>query len=108
MIFRNNKTRAAEIIRKHLLILERFPRAEILVEDACRRMVEIYRILTNEMPQSPGLEELYRSNEEPAVEWATPLERTPDELFYVQPGFGNKPDILIKGDQDGTSKEEDN
>lgn len=79
----------------------------VSAKGAGRRMVEIYRLLTNEMPQSPGIEAVYNSDEEPAVEWATPVERPPDELFYVEPGFGGEPDILFKGDQDGTSKKED-
>jgi hypothetical protein len=107
MIFQFKKTQAAAIIREHFQMMEA-GRENVLVsaKEAGRRMVEIYRLLTDEMPQSPGLEEFYGSDEEPAVEWATPNERRPDELFYVEPGFGGEPDILIKGDQDGTSQKE--
>ena len=101
------KTQAAAIISEHFRSLtKRQPGGIVLVsaEHAGRQMVEIYRLLTNEMPQSPGIEATYDADEVPAVEWASPTERRPDELFYVKPGFGGEPDILIKGDQDGTSK----
>ena len=103
------KTQAAAIISEHFRSLEGVPPGEdvsVSARGAGRRMVEIYRLLTREMPQSPGIEALYESNEVPAVEWSSPTERRPDELFYVQPGFGGEPDIVIKGDQDGSSPKE--
>jgi len=101
------KTQAAAIIREHFRMMEA-GRENVLVSAkvAGSRMVEIYRLLTNEMPQAPGIDAVCDADEEPAVEWATPIERRPDELFYVEPGFGGEPDIMIKGDQDGTSQKE--
>lgn len=103
------KTQAAAIIREHFRMMQG-GRENVLVSarEAGSRMVEIYRLLTNEMPQSPGIEAVYDADEVPAVEWATPIERRPDELFYVEPGFGGEPDIMIKGDQNGTSQKEIN
>ena len=100
------KRQATAIISELFKVLRHDPDAAISVEEAGRRMVEIYRLLTDEMPQSPGIEEVFDADEELAVEWATPIERRPDELFYVKPGFGGEPDILIKGDQNGTSQKE--
>jgi hypothetical protein len=68
-------------------------------------MVEVYRLLTGEMPQSPGIEFVYRADETPAVEWSSPIERRPDELLYVLPGFSGEPDIVIKGDHHGEQEE---
>lgn len=110
MIFRYQKTQAAAIISEHFRVLNLHPGEDVLVSGRAsgRQMVEIYRLLTGEMPQSPGIEDVYETGETPAVEWSTPVERNPNELFYVQPGFGGDPDILIKGDQNGASKESKN
>jgi len=42
---------------------------------AGRLLVEVYRLLTGEMPQSPGIEIEFRADELPAVELASPTER---------------------------------
>jgi hypothetical protein len=102
------KSRAAAIISEHFKVLDMHPDVEdvyVSARDAGCRMVEIYRLLTDEMPQSPGIEAVYNADEQPAVEWAAPIERRPDELFYVKPGFGGEPDILIKGDQHGNTQD---
>ena len=113
------KTQAAKIIEEHFRVFQReggetvsppggarlggetvSPPDDVLVSArmAGRRMVEIYRLLTGEMPQSPGIEVEYRSNELPGVEFSSPLERDPSELYYAHPG---DPDILIPGDDNG-------
>jgi hypothetical protein len=103
------KSQAAAIISEHFRVLKGISsNQDVLVsaKEAGRQMVEIYRLLTSEMPQSTGIEVMYNTDEVPAVEWASPTERPPDELFYVRPGFGREPDILIKGDQDGEGRKE--
>jgi hypothetical protein len=91
---------AAELIRRHFELLDRLEPgvADILVSarEAGRKMVEIYRLLTGEMPQSPGVEHEYQPEETPAVEWSAPTERDPNDINYVHPG---DPDVVIKGDQ---------
>lgn len=65
---------------------------------AARGMIEIFRLLTGDMPQSPGVEKLYDANELPGVEWASPVERDPNRVWYVTPG---DPDIIEeKGDHE--------
>jgi hypothetical protein len=101
------KQQATEIIREHFLKLRHVEENEdvlVSAREAGRRLVEIYRLLTNEMPQSPGIEVEYYGDETPAVEFASPTERDPNEAFYVVTGSGNEPDILIKGDQNGSDE----
>jgi hypothetical protein len=67
-------------------------------------MVEIYRLLTGEMPQAAGIEVEYQGDELPGVEFASPIERNPNEIFHVNISVHlGDPDILIPGDQDGES-----
>jgi hypothetical protein len=97
----HNRQRAADLITQHFKVLEDVePNTTVLVDarHTGKMMVEIYRLLTNEMPQSPGIDIEYFGNETPAVEWASPTERDPGEVYYVHPG---NPDILIKGDHHG-------
>lgn len=62
---------------------------------AGRMMVSIYRLLTGEMPQSPGIEIEFRADELPAVELASPTERGPNRALYVQAGGGpGEPDVI--------------
>ena len=93
------KTQAALIIEEHFSRLEKCRGGgDVLISarEAGRRMVEIYRLLTGEMPQSAGIEAEYSGDELPGVEFASPLERDPNDIFYVYPGL---PDVLIPGDQ---------
>lgn len=93
------KTQAALIIEEHFQSLKgRRDGDDVLVSAraAGRRMVEIYRLLTGEMPQSGGVEAEFRGDELPGVEFPSPLERDPNEIFYVYPG---PPDVLVSGDQ---------
>jgi hypothetical protein len=77
----------------------------VSAREAGRRMIEIYRLLTDEMPQVPGIEMEYKGDELPAVEFASPSERDPNETYYVITGDGaGEPDVLIKGDQNGNSE----
>ena len=104
----HRKQQATDIIREHFHKLSGVKGREdvsVSAREAGRRMVEIYRLLTNEMPQAPGIEVEYYGDETPAVEFASPTERDPNEAFYVLTGSDNEPDILIKGDQDGNRKE---
>ena len=70
------------------------------------QMVELYWLLTREMPQVPGIEFDFPLTFEPALEW-TPHEADPNKIVSVIPGFGEKPDILIKGDQDAEEEAKD-
>ena len=100
---------AADIIAEHFrCLVGRTSLEAVLVsaEEAGMKMVEIYRALTGEMPQAPGIEELYFSDETPAVEFVAPTERRPDEIAYVHPGELGEPDIIIKGDQHGDQEKD--
>jgi hypothetical protein len=68
------------------------------------KLVELYWLLTGEMPQVPGIEQDFPYTFEPALEW-TPHEVDPNNIVSVIPGFGAEPDILIKGDQDAEEEE---
>ena len=70
---------------------------------AAWRATEVYRLLTGEMPQAPGLEKIYNSDELPGVEWASPVERDPGEVLYVHVGEGLEPDI-IRGEEGSHGK----
>lgn len=61
---------------------------------AAWRATEVYRLLTGEMPQSPGLEKIYAPDEMPGVELASPTERDPSRLLYVQAGEYGEPDVI--------------
>jgi len=96
------RTQAAKVIEEHFRSLtSTHEHEDVLVSArvAGRRMVEIYRLLTGEMPQAVGIEAEYFSDEMPGVEFASPTERDPSEVVYVHPGLGGEPDVLIKGDQ---------
>lgn len=99
------KTQAAKIIEEHFRYLSsarvKGDDVPVSAREAGRRMVEIYRLLTGEMPQAAGIEEEYHGDELPGVEFPSPLERDPNEVFYVHPG---QPDILIPGDQHGNDQ----
>jgi len=95
------KYQAAKIIEEHFRVLvSRKADEDVLVSARAsgRRMVEIYRLLTNEMPQSVGIEAEYHVDELPGVEYTSPVERPPDEILYVHPGQGGEPDVVIEGD----------
>ena len=103
----HRRQQASDIIREHFRSLERIgPKEDVLVSAraAGRRMVEIYRLLTGDMPQAPGIEVEYAGDELPAVEFASPSERNPNDVYYVMTGSGKEPDILIKGDQHGNEE----
>ena len=94
-----NKTRAAHLIREHFEVLQGANSHHLVLtsaRDSGRRMVEIYRLLTGELPQVPGIEIAFHADETPAVEWSSPTERDPSEVLYVLPG---NPDIILRGDQ---------
>ena len=102
------RQQASDIIREHFQSLKGVGAGtDVLVSarGSGRRMVEIYRLLTGEMPQAPGIEAEYYGDETPAVEFASPTERDPNETYYVVTGRGEDPDVLIKGDQNGSSKQ---
>jgi hypothetical protein len=74
-------------------------------------MVELYWLLTGEMPQVPGIEDDvscydFRYSFNPALEW-TSHEADPNQIMSVIPGLGEGPDILIKGDQDAEEEEKE-
>lgn len=103
----HRRQQAADIVREHFRSLERIgPKEDVLVSarEAGRKMVEIYRLLTGDMPQAPGIEVEYAGDELPAVEFASPSERDPNEIYYVMTGAGGEPDVLIKGDQHGNQE----
>jgi hypothetical protein len=109
------KTQAASIIEEHFRSLNRgLAKVDstgrsaddvfVSARAAGRRMVEIYRLLTGEMPQAAGIEIEYRGDELPGVEFASPIERDPNEIFHVNVSVHlGDPDILISGDHDGES-----
>ncbi len=105
----HRRQQATDIIREHFRLLVKIDaKTDVLVSarEAGRRMVEIYRLLTNEMPQAPGIEAEYLGDELPAVEFASPTERDPNETYYVVPkARAGEPDLLIKGDQDDNQEE---
>jgi hypothetical protein len=84
-----NKVMATNLIRD--FFQQGDPSGLVSTQEAGRRMVEIYRLLTDEMPQAPGIEFEYHADETPAVEWSSPTERDPCEIQYVVPG---NPDII--------------
>ena len=69
-----------------------------------KRMVELYWLLTGEMPQVPGIECDFPYSFDPALEW-TPHEADPGKIMNVYPGRNGEPDILVKGDQDAPQEE---
>ena len=102
------RQQAAKIIEEHFAALQDLKSGtDVLVSarDTGRRMVEIYRLLTNEMPQAPGIESEYHSDELPALEWTSPTERDPNEHYQVITDV-TEPDILIPGDQNGDKESE--
>jgi len=105
----HRRQQATDIIREHFYSLKDVDSdTDVMVSarSTGRMMVEIYRLLTNEMPQAPGIEAEYYGDETPAVEFVTPTERDPSETYYVIPGVGvGNPDVMIKGDQNGSSEE---
>ena len=103
------RQQAVKIIEEHFAALQNLKQSDdvlVSARDTGRRMVEIYRLLTNEMPQVPGLESEYHSDELPALEWASPTERDPNECYQVITDV-TEPDILIPGDQNGDQESED-
>ena len=94
---------ATDIITAFFKRLKESPKLYVSGRDAGVQMVQIYRLLTGEMPQSPGIEYDFSSEEMPALEWASPTERDPDKILCVHPGSGDSPDIILKGDQDDES-----
>ena len=94
---------ATDIITELFKRLHKTPSLFISGRDAGVKMVQIYRLLTGEMPQSPGIEYDFSPEEMPALEWASPTERDPDKILCVHPGSGDSPDIILKGDQDDES-----
>ena len=102
------RQQAAKIIEEHFRAITR-AKEDVLVSgrEAGRRMVEIYRLLTGEMPQAPGIESEFRADELPALEWASPSERDPNEVFQVIASNGLEPDIIIPGDQNGSHEPTD-
>lgn len=99
----HKKQTASRIIEEHFRVLQNRYDAPVSAREAGWRMVEIYRLLAGEMPQSPGIEAVYRCDETPGVEWRTPNERDPNEVFHVVTDEGEGPDILIPGDHHGDS-----
>jgi hypothetical protein len=99
---------ATNIITAFFKRLKESPKLYVSGRDAGIQMVQLYRLLTGEMPQSPGIEYDFSPEEMPALEWASPTERDPDKILCVHPGSGTSPDIILKGDQDdeGTAKKE--
>ena len=91
------KVRATNLISEHFALF-RAGRTEITMYEAGKLLVELYRELTGEMPQSPGIEMLYHADETPAVEFVSPSEGLPDNIQCVVPGFNGEPDILLEGD----------
>lgn len=62
---------------------------------AGRLMVEMYRVLTGEMPQSPGIEIEYHADELPGVELSSPVERDPSIVRTVMPQrLRGEPDVI--------------
>lgn len=72
----------------------------------CHSEVQEEYLLTGSMPQASGIECEYHGDEFPAVEFASPTERDPNEVYFVHPGQGGNPDVLIPGDQHDRSAEE--
>jgi len=66
-------------------------------------MVQIYWLLTGEMPMVEDLDLIDLPLHPPAIEFVSPTEREdPDaagNIVYVHPGLGDDPDIIIQGDQ---------
>jgi hypothetical protein len=104
------RQQAAKIIEEHFACLRRAkPREDVLVSarESGRRLVEVFRLLTGDMPQAAGIDVEFTPDETPALEWTSPVERDPNELYAVdtQPGG---PDILTPmGDHHGSSQKED-
>ncbi|NNL46951.1 MAG: hypothetical protein HKO76_01115 [Acidimicrobiia bacterium] len=65
-----------------------------------KKMIEIFRLLTGDMPQSPGVEKLFNADELPGVEWASPVERDPNKVFCVVTGEFSEPDVIIEEEKE--------
>lgn len=100
MSTRLKRARATKIIEEHFKCISNEIEVLVSAREAGRKMVEIYRLLTGDMPQAVGIDVEYRGDELPGVEFATPMERSAQRVTAVHPGFGDEPDILIEGDQD--------
>jgi hypothetical protein len=99
------RLRATELIRQTYAVGPQILPAD-LAKTFRKKMVELYWLLTGEMPQVPGIELDFPYSFEPALEW-TPHEADPNQIMSVIPGLGEGPDILIKGDQDAEEEEKD-
>ena len=101
------KQQAARVIEEHFAQLRRLkPNEDVLVSarEAGRRLVEVFRLLTDDMPQAVGIDIEFTPDERPALEWASPTERDPNELYAVDVVPGG-PDILTpRGDQHGNQE----
>ena len=73
--------------------------------DHCVALVQVFKLLTGEMPQVPGLDLTHYQNEFPAVEWASPRDRELATLNYVYPGSGFNPDVVIEGDHNDEDRQ---
>jgi hypothetical protein len=103
------KQQAAKIIEEHFACLRRArPNEDVLVSarEAGRRLVEVFRLLTDDMPQATGIDVEFTPDERPALEWVSPTERDPNELYAVDPAPGG-PDILTPmGDHHGNKEDQ--
>jgi hypothetical protein len=100
------KQKAAELIAEHIDELRKvlpFRDVNRSAQDAGRRMVQVFWLLTGEMPQVADLDLIDLPSEPPAIEFVSPSEREdPDsagDIVFVHPGLGIDPDIIIQGDQ---------
>ena len=95
---------ATAIIEEHFRLLRGVKgREDVLVSGRTsgRWMVEIFRLLTGSMPQAAGIEVEFHGDELPGVEFASPVERDPNDVYFVYPGKLGEPDVLVPGDQHG-------
>ena len=89
---------ATALIAHLLRELRANPHLMVPGRGAAAGLIHIYRLLTGGMPLVPGVDAYYASEELPAIEWASPTERDPNQTLYVYPAEGIGPDIVIEGD----------
>ena len=92
---------ATRIIEEHFRLLRGVKgKEDVLVSGRIsgRWMVEIFRLLTGSMPQAAGIEVEFHGDELPGVEFASPVERDPNDVYFVYPGKEGQPDVLVPGD----------
>lgn len=106
LLHRVQKQKAADLIAEHVEQLRRvlpFKDVNVSAQDAGRRMVQIYWLLTGEMPMVGDLDLIDLPLHPPAIEFVSPTEREDHDaagnIVYVHPGLGDDPDIIIQGDQ---------